>query len=144
MSTTTTAIEASAGASPGGIEKSGQLNIEVFSVEQRGDAADGAEFRAALERHMNAPSAGSPVHPGPANSASLGDKIMTRATDMATELKNDHQYVSKMLEQASRSADSMQLMKAMMALHDYQIRVQTVSKVTFKAVSALEQLTKLQ
>lgn len=70
--------------------------------------------------------------------------MMTRTTDLATELKKDQQYVSKLLEQATRSADSMHLMKAMMALNDYQMRVQFVSKTVSKATSALDQLTKLQ
>jgi hypothetical protein len=57
---------------------------------------------------------------------------------------HDQQYVSKMLEQATRTGDSMQLMKAMMALNDYQIRVQTISKTVSKAASAVDQLARLQ
>ena len=69
---------------------------------------------------------------------------MTRAGDLAGEVKKDQQYVSRMLEQATRSGDSMQLMKAMMALNDYQMRVQFISKTASKATSSLDQLTKLQ
>jgi predicted nucleic acid-binding Zn-ribbon protein len=74
----------------------------------------------------------------------LGKKLMGRAHDLASNLMQDQQHVSKMLEQASRTGDSMQLMKAMMALNDYQVRVQTVSKTVSKAASSIDQLTKLQ
>ncbi|MBC7501474.1 MAG: type III secretion protein [Herminiimonas sp.] len=105
------------------------------------DAGDGAQFRAALERHMQSSSPPAKVE---ANKVSLGDRMMNRTSDLATEIKKDQQYVSKLLEQATRSADSMQLMKAMMAMNDYQMRVQFISKAASKATSALDQLTKLQ
>ncbi|MYM98637.1 hypothetical protein GTP90_32810 [Rugamonas sp. FT81W] len=76
--------------------------------------------------------------------ASLGERVMQRATDLSSELRKDQQYISKTLEQATRSGDSMQLMKAMLALSDYQTRVQFVSKAAAKAVTSLDQLTKLQ
>ncbi|RZI42500.1 type III secretion protein [Herbaspirillum sp. HC18] len=99
-------------------------------------------FRAALERHMTAqqPPAAAPG----AGKPSLGDKLAGRATNLASEIKKDQLYVSRMLEQASRTGDSMQLMRAMMALNDYQIRVQTISKTVSKATQSFEQLTKLQ
>jgi hypothetical protein len=128
-----------AATSIGGVSKTPQLTLEVMQVEP----ADGAQFRAALERHMGA-SSGAGQGFGEGQKGSLGEKIMTRTTDLASELKHDQQYVSKALEQATRSADSMQLMKAMMALNDYQIRVQLISKTVSKATSSVEQLTKLQ
>jgi predicted nucleic acid-binding Zn-ribbon protein len=70
--------------------------------------------------------------------------MLGRANELAGGLMQDQQYVSKMLEKASRTGDSMQLMKAMMALNDYQIRVQTVTKTISKAAGAIDQLTKLQ
>lgn len=127
----------SAGISPAQNASPAKVSVETLS----GDAGDGAHFRAALERHMR-PAA--PVEQSGGNKVSLGDKMMGRATDLASELKKDQQYVSKALEQATRSADSMQLMKAMMALNDYQMRVQFVSKTAAKATSSLDQLTKLQ
>lgn len=137
-----TPVDVSAGAATGGVGKSSQLKLEVLSPESRGlDSADGAQFRAALDRHMNGTAAG-PDKPG--GKPSLGDKIAGRATDLASGIQKDQQYVSKMLEQATRTGDSMQLMKAMMALHDYQIRVQTISKTVSKATQGFEQLTKLQ
>lgn len=133
---TASAIAANAG-SAADIERSTQFKIEGLPS----DSGDAAQFQAALERHMSASSA---ARPGAGNEGSLGDKIMVRASDLASEVKKDQQYVSKVLEQATRSGNSMDLMKAMMALHDYQMRVQFISKTASKATSALDQLTKLQ
>jgi len=134
-------IAASTGAASAGsaaeIGRSAQTKFDGLSIE----SGDGAQFRAALERHMNATGA---AKPSGNNEGSLGDKIMVRASDLATAVKKDQQHVSTMLEQATRSGDSMQLMKAMMALNDYQMRVQFISKTASKATSALDQLTKLQ
>ncbi len=105
------------------------------------DPSDGAHFRAALERHMQA---ASPATRNDNNKISLSEKLMGRASDLASEIKKDQQYVSRTLEQATRSGDSMQLMKAMMALNDYQMRVQFISKTASKATSSIDQLTKLQ
>lgn len=106
------------------------------------NAADSAQFRAALERHMH--SAVGPTPTAGDSKNSLGDKIVGRVTDLAGQIKHDQQYVSKAIEQATRSADSTQLMKALMALNDYEMRVQFISKVASKATQSLDQLTKLQ
>lgn len=126
----------------GAAAKPGNVQLDVLRVSP----ADSAEFRSALNRHANGNANGVAGVAGPqnGNGNSLGDRIMTRATDLASEVKRDHAYVSKTLEQASRSADSMQLMKAMLALNDYQMRVQFISKVASKATSSIDQLTKLQ
>ncbi|QPI53330.1 hypothetical protein IV454_18775 [Massilia antarctica] len=76
--------------------------------------------------------------------ASLGERVMQRASALSDELRKDQQTISRTLEQAARSGDSMQLMKATLALSDYQTRVQFVSKAAAKATTALDQLTKLQ
>jgi hypothetical protein len=124
----------------GGTPRVGRVELEIASTENRGTDADAAQFRAALNRRMDGSDA--PVVSGKDNS--LGHQIATRATSLATEISKDQQHVSKMLEDATRTGDSMQLMKALMALNDYQIRVQTISKTVAKATSSIEQLTKLQ
>lgn len=134
-------IAASSGVANAGsaaeIGRSAQAKFDNLSIE----SGDGAQFRAALERHMNANGG---AKPSANNEGSLGNKMMVRASDLASAVKKDQQYVSTMLEQATRSGDSMQLMKAMMALNDYQMRVQFISKTASKATSSLDQLTKLQ
>lgn len=120
---------------------SGYLPAPVGSGNAQGDVGDGAQFRAALERHMQV---SGPAAKPESSKVSLGEKMLSRTADLASELKKDQQYVSRLLEQATRSADSMHLMKAMMALSDYQMRVQFISKTASKATSALDQLTKLQ
>lgn len=140
-----TAISPAATIPSGGAAPTGQLHLEILSTESRGTgAADGAQFRATLERYMNAGAGDVQAVSGPDKNKSLGQKIATRATDLASEINKDQQYVSKLLETATRTGDSMQLMKAMMALNDYSIRVQTISKTVSKATSSIDQLTKLQ
>lgn len=130
----------SASSASGGIPRVGRVELEIVSTENRGTEVDAAQFRAALNRHM----AGSDVPVVSGKDNSLGQQIAARATSLATEINKDQQNVSKMLEEATRTGDSMQLMKALMALNDYQIRVQTISKTVAKATSSIEQLTKLQ
>lgn len=102
-------------------------------------AADSAQFRSMFERHLQQ---GAPkMKP---DTDSLGSALAQRTSSLASEIKQDQLYVSKMLEQATRAGDSMQLMKAMMALHDYQLRVQTISKTVSKASTSIDSLTKLQ
>jgi len=105
--------------------------------------ADGAQFRAALDRRMASGAAGTQQLAFTSDN-SLGNQIFSRATELSSGLKKEQVAVSKALEQATRTGDSMQLMKAMMALSDYQMRVQAISKTVSKGVSALDSLTKLQ
>jgi len=126
-----------------------QIALEITS--QSNSSADAGQFRTALERHMgsnaqNPESAGMSRVGGPSATSkqSLGDKIIGRTTSLATELKADQQHVSKLLEQATRSGDEVQLMKAMTALNDYEMRVQFVSKVVAKTTTGIDQLTRLQ
>lgn len=112
-----------------------RITTETRTVEH----PDAAQFRQAMERqhNMNPP-------PGAAREPSLGQVIASRASGLAGELKKDQQYVSRLLEKATTSGDSMHLMRAMLALNDYQLRVQTVSKVVSKASTSVDSLTKLQ
>lgn len=128
-----------AGPASSRLAEAAPVRIDPVSV----DDGDGAAFRAALAQHARA--AGQAPDPaGAGGNAALGDQIMGRASTLAEEMQGDQQYVSKLLETATRSGDSMHLMKAMMAMHDYQTRVQFVSKVVSKAATSVDQLTKLQ
>lgn len=115
---------------------------QMFSMPSPG-TEDALRFQEALSRNMAGTSGMFSSAPA-AGGDTIGNKLMGHAHDMASNMMQDQQHVSKMLEQASRTGDSMQLMKAMMALNDYQIRVQTVSKAVSKAASSIDQLTKLQ
>ena len=129
------------GMSSSPVDKSNKLQIDISSVEP----GDAHAFRAALDRHIaagSAPHVSGPSRPG--GKPSMADIIATRTTDLASEVKKDQQYVSKMLEQATRTGDSMQLMHAMMALNDYQLKVQVISKTVSKASTSVDSLTKLQ
>ncbi len=107
---------------------------------------DSAEFRAIMARHLNegAAGAGPEAGPGASHGKSLGARIIERATGLSEEVKQQQHDISKQLERASHSGNPMEMVKAMVALHDYQQRVQVIAKVASKATSALDQLTKLQ
>lgn len=125
-----------AGSEPlGGVAKPGQDKVQMEPVKE-------SEFRAIMERHLNEGVA--PASTIPQGKHSLGERMIERASDLSGEMKKDQQYISQQLEQATRAGDSMQLMKAMTALSDYQTRVQFIAKAASKAVSSVDQLTKLQ
>lgn len=115
-------------------------NLRFDDASQVG--GDNAAFRQAMDRQQsaNAIQGISPAGKG----ESLGQVMANRAAGLAGEIQKDQKYVSGLLEKASTSGDSMQLMRAMMALNDYQLKVQTVSKVVSKASSSVDSLTKLQ
>lgn len=126
------------------VENAGSPTFESTFGEIDFSKADANRFGAALEKQMNNQAQKPSIKHQVRDHISLSDKIMGRTADLASELKKDQQFISRTLEQATRNADSMQLMKAMMALNDYQMRVQFISKTTSKATSSLDQLTKLQ
>lgn len=118
----------------------GPANPAQWSVDAKNiDHGDSGAFSAALERQQTL-AGRAPVPQG----ESLGQVIAGRAAGLAGDVKKDQQHVSRLLEQATASGDSMQLMKAMLALNEYQLRVQTVSKVVAKAGTSVDSLTKLQ
>jgi hypothetical protein len=106
--------------------------------------ADTREFSQALQRHMHTATPGLQPAVGGTDSNSLSSRIAHRATDLANEVQKDQQYVSKMLEQATQTGDQMTMMKAMLALTDYQTRVQFVSKTISKSSTSVDQLTRMQ
>lgn len=130
---------AAGAAGAGGAGAAGTRHEAGLHLEVQPNHADGAQFKAMFEQHLQRDAM--KLQP---NTNSLGSALAQRTTNLASEVKQDQMYVSKLLEQATRSGDSMQLMKAMMALNDYQLRVQTISKTVSKASSAVDSLTKLQ
>ena len=126
------------GASASRLAEAAPVRVEPVIVVE----GDGAAFRAALASHLQA--GGGHDLPAAGSRMALGDQLLGRANSLAEEMQGDQQYVSKLLETATRTGESMHLIKAMMAMQDYQTRVQFVSKVVSKASSSIDQLTKLQ
>lgn len=141
MESNTSAMAATSGIGSAGGAKHSNLSIDIQELDHSGSS----QFRAALDRYMGGGAHGAQGGAAKADdSNSLGKVIASKATGLATEVKKDQQYVSKMLEQATRTGDSLQLMRAMMALNDYQLRAQTISKTVSKAATSIDSLTKLQ
>jgi hypothetical protein len=131
------AMNTMSGDGVGGIKGLGNVQLEL----PRASVEDGAQFRAALDRHMADPI---PEVQATGTGKSMGDVVAARFSGLASEFQKDQQYVSKLLEKATRTGDSMHLMRAMLALNDYQIRVQVMSKTVAKAAGSIDQLTKMQ
>jgi flagellar hook-basal body complex protein FliE len=125
---------------PGG----SRLTLEIETLQPHAIEANGAEFRSALNQRLKTNAAQAPSGTVDATTGPLASSFFNRAGDLSSQMQKDQQMVSRQLEQASRTGDSTQLVKAMMALNDYQIKAQTVSKVISKGFSAFDQLTKLQ
>lgn len=121
------------------VSSEAKLQLEMTTAE----ASEAAQFKAILDRHLSAARQGKLTSEASAPN-SLGNALMERTKGLASEINKDQTAVSKMLEQATRNGDSMQMMKAMLALNDYQMRVQFISKTASKASGAIDQLTKLQ
>jgi hypothetical protein len=110
--------------------------------------ADAQRFSQALAMHREAQGA---AHQTSASnvgavgdSRSIGSQMMAGLTDMSSRLKADHKQVSTLIEKATVGGDDNLMMKAMLALTDYQQRVQIVSKVVSKAATSMDSLTRLQ
>jgi hypothetical protein len=114
-----------------------QVDIQISPAA----SPDATMFRSMFDRQVDARSMN--VQPAD-NKGSLSSAVAERTTALAESVTKDQQYVSRLLETATRSGSSMDLMRAMMALNDYQLRVQTISKSVSKASSSIDQLTKLQ
>jgi len=115
-------------------------------IAEPGAAGDGAvSFKVQLQAQQQMRSgAQQNLAPVGAGRDSLAAVMAERAAGLAGDVSRHQQYVSRMLERATASGDSLHLMHAMMALNDYQLRVQTISKVVSKAGSSIDSLTKLQ
>jgi flagellar hook-basal body complex protein FliE len=123
-----------------GVTRQGNVEIEML---QDAETA-GVEFRAAMERQMAAARDAVARAAEPGGGKPLGEAVADRVIGLATEFQEDQHHVSKLLERATRTGDPMHLMRAMLALHDYQIRVQAMSKTVNKVAGAVDQLTKMQ
>ncbi|MDY7574028.1 EscI/YscI/HrpB family type III secretion system inner rod protein [Actimicrobium sp. CCI2.3] len=104
--------------------------------------ADNQAFAQAMQQHTAAPG----LRPGDTDSQpmSMSSQLVNRATELASEVQKDQQYVSQMLERASQTGDQSLMLKAMLALNDYQTRVQFISKTITKASTSVDQLTRMQ
>jgi uncharacterized protein YaaR (DUF327 family) len=136
-------VSAAATAVPTSPQTGAVTQVRVTTETRTVETSDAAQFQQAMERQqMNQQQTNHP--PGAAREPSLGQVIAGRAAGLAGEIKKDQQNVSRLLEKATSTGDSMNLMRAMLALNDYQLRVQTVSKVVSKASTSVDSLTKLQ
>lgn len=115
----------------------GNVKLQTTTV----GTEDGELFGAAVDRHA---AAYMPQVPAPGKSETVGDGPAGQLVNLGTEFQKDQQHISKMLESATRTGDSMQLIRAMLALQDYQMRVQVMSKTVTKVAGAVDQLTKMQ
>ncbi len=133
---------------PHGVQQGGGLEgLQGQGVASSEDAQRFAQALAAHRQRQGAqPQAGGAAAVAPAglDGKSIGSRMVAGLSDIAGHLKADHKAVSSMIEKATLAGDDAMMMKAMLALADYQQRVQIVSKTVSKAASSLDQLTRLQ
>lgn len=133
---------------PHGVQHGGGL--EALHGQGVASSEDAQRFAQALsayrQRQGVQPQTGGPgtVAPAGLDGKSIGGRMVAGLSDIAGHLKADHKAVSSMIEKATLAGDDAMMMKAMLALADYQQRVQIVSKTVSKAASSLDQLTRLQ
>jgi Type III secretion basal body protein I, YscI, HrpB, PscI len=127
------APEAPASPAPGVDLSEASLQARAFA-----DALRGAQ----AVRAKAAPTIEAPTFDASTNT--IGNKLINGLEDISGKLKSDHRNISRQIELAVDTGDDRMMMKAMMAVSDYQQRVQMVSKTVSKAGSSLDQLTKLQ
>lgn|GEM_PF-896230 len=138
---TIAAAAANANLPAGGAERGSHARIDIESL----DHGDSMQFRAMLQQFMGGNQPGGQQGGRAGEDAnSLGNVIADKTAGLAGEVKKDQLYVSRLLEQATRTGDSVHLMRAMLALNDYQLRVQAISKTVSKAATSIDSLTKLQ
>ncbi|MCW7536992.1 EscI/YscI/HrpB family type III secretion system inner rod protein [Aquabacterium sp. A7-Y] len=105
-------------------------------------AADAADFRVAVEQHrlsLTPLEAG----PRPATGPSLGERLAGGMSGVAADLKRDHRHLSSLIQRASLTGDHELMMKASLALSEYQHHVQLMTKTVSKAATSLDQLTRM-
>ncbi len=74
----------------------------------------------------------------------LGGKVMAGLSDLSERLRADQRHISSLIEKATVGGDMAMMIKASMAVGDYQSRVQLTARAVSKAATSLDQLTRLQ
>ncbi|SFF95697.1 Type III secretion basal body protein I, YscI, HrpB, PscI [Duganella sp. CF458] len=117
---------------------------QVHDPAAAGEGAASFKVQLQVQQQQFHSGAQQDLAPAPVGKDSLAAVMAERAAGLAGDVNRHQQYVSRMLERATASGDSLHLMHAMLALNDYQLRVQTISKVVSRAGSSIDSLTKLQ
>ena len=74
----------------------------------------------------------------------LGGQVVSKVQAISEQLRSEQKHISNMVERATVSGDESLMLKAQLALSDHQSRVQIITRVTSKAASSMDQLTRLQ
>jgi hypothetical protein len=133
-----------AAASGRGAQGAQHAGLEGMQGGMPAASPDAQRFAQALAAYKEQKANPAAVAPSGIESKSIGSRMIAGLSDIAVNLKADHKAVSSMIEKATLGGDDAMMMKAMLALADYQQRVQIVSKTVSKAASSLDQLTRLQ
>jgi hypothetical protein len=74
----------------------------------------------------------------------LGGKVMAGLNGLSERMRADQRHISSLIEKATVGGDMTMMIKASMAVGDYQNRVQLTARAVSKAATSLDQLTRLQ
>ena len=149
ISSVTAAMRPSVGATSGVTPGAGPTGVVQTTTNAQEARAFMESMKAAQQRLQSHPvQAALPAGLQPASNVDgptgIGQRLLNGLSGMSDRLKADHKYVSSLIEKATVGGDDAMLMRALVALGDYQQRVQVVTKTVSKAASSLDQLTRLQ
>ena len=150
ISSVTAALRPPVGAASGASPATPPVGVVQTTANAQEARAFIDSMKAAQQRLQGHPvqAAALPAGLQPASAADgptgIGQRLLDGLSGMSDRLKADHKYVSSLIEKATVGGDDAMLMRALVALGDYQQRVQVVTKTVSKAASSLDQLTRLQ
>lgn len=110
-------------------------------------ASQAREFAQAMEvarGKQSSPDQAAVAHARAHPDSGLGGQVVSKVQSLSESLRAEQKKISNMVEQATQSGDSHLIVKAQLALGDHQSRVQIITRVTSKAASSMDQLTRLQ
>lgn len=110
-------------------------------------AVQANEFARALEvarTHAVTPDRAAVAHAQAHPESGLGGQVVSKVQAISEQLRAEQKHITNLVERATMSGDDSMMMKAQLALADHQSRVQIITRVTSKAASSMDQLTRLQ
>lgn len=138
-------VPPSASMSPAGVASGpmpGQLSAQVSA-----SASAERDFARAMEAaRANQPTPDQAVvaHARAHPEKGLGGQVVAKVQGISEQLRAEQKHITNLVERATTTGDESLMLKAQIALADHQSRVQIVTRVTSKAASSMDQLTRLQ
>jgi Type III secretion basal body protein I, YscI, HrpB, PscI len=122
-------------------------SASVVKTEVSPSAAASRDFEKAMEvarAQAVGPDQATVAHARAHPETGLGGQVVSKVQSLSEKLRSEQKHISNLVEQATATGDQSLITKAQLALADHQSRVQIITRVTSKAASSMDQLTRLQ